>query len=546
MDITSLKNKPFCLSEEELSWISSTLASMSDREKCGQLFMVLGNANTENGLKELITDWGVGGVLFRPAPADVVKKQYERASSYAKIPLLKAANLEEGGAGVITDGTFFGNALGVAAADDFSCTEAFAACCAAEGRSVGVNWTFSPVVDIDMNPLNPITNVRTFGSDAARVLENARVFVKTLQKYGIAASCKHFPGDGVDYRDQHLHPTYNRLSAEEWFSTYGRIYQELISEGLMSVMVGHIVQPAVIREINPLAQAADMLPGSLSYEMMTGVLRERFGFNGLIITDATIMGGYTMPMPRRDAIPHSIMAGADMLCFGTDIREDITYLYDALHDGRLTAERLDEAVTRVLALKAVMSRSYPLPHSDHRVAAADCARKAVTLVKNNESIIPVTAETHTSIKLVILGKDEVYDGNMSEIAASYLKGRGFSVELYDPFADDLHGTSGLQGNRLTLILCNYPTASNQTDVRIHWCEKHALEIPRFVNEEPTVFISFSNPYHLQDIPRVRTFINAYSATRATVEAALACMTGELEFKGVSPVDPFCGLEDTRL
>lgn len=546
MDINTLRQMPFYLTDSEISRITSTLASMSDREKCGQLFMVLGNANSDEGLKELITDWGVGGVLFRPAPADVVKEQYERASSYAKIPLLKAANLEEGGAGVLSDGTYFGNALGIAAADDLSCTEAFAACCAAEGRSVGVSWTFSPVVDIDMNPLNPITNVRTFGSNADRVLENSRVFVRTLQQYGVAASCKHFPGDGVDYRDQHLHPTYNSLSAEDWFDTYGRIYKELISEGLMSVMVGHIVQPSVIREINPLAQAADMLPGSLSYEMMTGVLRERFGFNGLIITDATIMGGYTMPMSRRDAIPHSIMAGADMLCFGTDIREDITYLYDALLDGRLTAERLDEAVLRVLALKAVVSRDYPMPSSDHKAASADCARKAVTLVKNNDSIIPVTAEKHPSIKLVILGKDAVYDCKMSELAASYLRERGFSVERYDPFEDDLHGTSGLQSDRLTLILCNYPTASNQTDVRIHWCEKHALEIPRFVNEEPTVFISFSNPYHLQDIPRVRTFINAYSATRATIEAALSCLTGEQEFKGVSPVDSFCGLEDTRL
>ena len=126
MDINTLRQMPFYLTDDEISWVKETLSSMDEHEKCGQLFMVLGNANTEDGLKDLIVNWGIGGVLFRPAPADVVKKQYEQASSYAKIPLLKAANLEEGGAGVLSDGTYFGNALGVAAADDLSCTEAFA------------------------------------------------------------------------------------------------------------------------------------------------------------------------------------------------------------------------------------------------------------------------------------------------------------------------------------------------------------------------------------------------------------------------------------
>lgn len=542
-----LREKPFYLNETEQKWVTDTLDRMTEREKCGQLFVVLGNANSEDGLRDLIENWGVGGVLFRPAPKETVSEQYQIADRYAKIPLLKAANLEEGGAGVISDGTYFGNALQVAAADDLSCTESFAKCCAKEGRSVGVNWTYSPVVDIDMNFRNPITNVRTFGSDTDKVLAHAEVFVKTIQKYGVAASCKHFPGDGVDFRDQHLHPTYNSLSADEWFSTYGRIYETLIQDGLMSVMAGHIVQPNVIRAVNPDAADAELLPGSQSKELLTGVLRERFGFNGVIITDATIMGGYTMTMKRSDAVPHSVMAGADMLCFGTDIREDITYLVDALADGRLSHERLDEAVLRVLAMKAALNRAHHEPEVDCAVEQRRCADKAVTLVKETQSLIPVTSERYPRIRLVTLGEDALHDGSsLTQQAEMILTSNGFSVERYDPFADDLHGTKDIPSDRLTLILCNYPTASNQTTVRIQWCEKHALEIPRFVNEESTAFISFNNPYHLQDIPRVRTFINAYSATSATVMAAIEKLLGKSTFTGVSPVDPFCGLPDARL
>lgn len=546
MELNQLRQKPFYLSDEQITWVRSTLSALTNAQKAGQLFCVLGDAETPDGLVELVGQYGVGGVLFRPNPQKEVAAKYAALDQYANIPLLKAANLEEGGAGVLSDGTYFGSQLQVAAADDLSCTEAFAKDCAKEGRSVGINWTFSPVVDIDCNFRNPITNVRTFGSDTERVLANAKVFVETIQKYGIAAACKHFPGDGVDFRDQHLHPTYNSLSAEDWFGTFGRVYQTLIDEGLMSVMVGHIVQPNVIKAINPDATQTDLLPGSQSKEMLTGVLRERFGFNGLIITDATIMGGYTMTMPREKAIPTSIAAGCDMLCFGTDIREDISYILAALENGLLTQERLDDAVARILALKAKLAENYPLPELDAKAEQTRCADKAVTLVKDTQSLVPVSTARYPHIRLVTLGQDDTYDGSMTDIAADYLAAQGFDVERYDPFEDDLHGTKGLPNDRLSLILCNMPAASNQTTVRINWCPKHALEIPRFVCEEPSAFISFANPYHLQDVPRVRTYINAYTATRATITAALEKLLGRSLFTGVSPVDPFCGLNDTRL
>lgn len=542
MELNAMKGKPFCLTTQECDWVEKTLSAMSAREKCAQLFTLLGDNYSEEALHDIITSLGIGGVLFRPAKKEDVRRKFEEADRFAKIPLLKAANLEEGGAGVLTDGTFFGNALQIAAADDPACTEAYAQCCAKEGREAGVNWTFSPVVDIDINFQNPITNVRTFGSDAAKVLKHGKTCVETLQAYGMAASCKHFPGDGVDDRDQHNHPTYNTLSAADWFATYGKVYQGMIESGLLSIMVGHIVQPNVIHEINP---DAPLLPGSQSKEMMTGVLRERFGFNGLIITDATLMGGYTMTMPRREALPMSIMAGADMLCFSTDIEEDVSYLEAALQDGRLGRKRLDEAVMRILALKAVLNRTYPMPELDCRSAQRQCADRAVTLVKDNQKLIPVTKERFSSIRLIMLGEEQGYDGSLREITAALLEQKGFSVQLYDPAADSMHGPGKLPKDRLTLILCNCPTASFKTSTRITWTGGLSLELPRFVQEEAIAFISFSNPYHLQDVPMVKTYINAYSATEAAVKAAIEKLLGESAFTGVNPVDPFCGLPDTH-
>ena len=149
-------------------------------------------------------------------------------------------------------------------------------------------------------------------------------------------------------------------------------------------------------------------------------------------------------------------------------------------------------------------------------------------------------------RLIVLGKDEILDGKVSEIGAEILKKQGFDVEIYEPYKDNLHGTAKISKDRLTLYLANYEQASNQTAVRIDWCKKHALDGPRFLNEEPCVFVSLANPYLLQDVPRVKTYINAYTATRTVIETVIDKLMHGGPFTGVSPVDAFCGLPDTRL
>lgn len=543
-----LTEKPFFLTEEQVKWVNDALASMTTEEKVGQLFCVMGQDYSPETLRDMVERGKIGGILFRPEPAQSIRDRFAPLDAAAKVPLLKAANLEEGGTGGVSDGTLFGWPMLSAATDDENIVEKFGKVCAVEGRSAGINWTFSPVCDIDMNFRNPITNVRTYGSERERVQRFARAYMQSVQSCGMAACAKHFPGDGVDYRDQHLHPTYNSLPAVVWDVTYGVIYRDLIDNGLMSIMVGHIVQPYVQMQINPSLSYGDCLPASLSPELLTGVLRERFGFNGVITTDATIMGGFCMAMERRRAIPAAIAAGNDMLVFNTDFEEDYGYLLSGVEDGTVTQERLDEAVTRVLALKAKVCFTEPCQEKiDGAAWHKEAAEKAITLVKNNQpEVFPVTPERYPNIRLIVLGKDEILEGKVSEIGADYLRKQGFDVELYRPFEDDLHGTAKLPKDRLTLYLANYEQASNQTTVRINWCVKHALDGPRFLNEEPCVMVSLANPYLLQDAPRIKTYINAYTATRTVIETVIDKLMAGGPFTGTSPVDAFCGLPDTRL
>ena len=547
--MVDVRKSPFLLNEEQAAWVERARASLSREEKAGQLFCVMGGDYAPETLKGMVASGKIGGILFRPVkPGAEIAADYAPLDEVAKIPLLKAANLEEGGSGGMSDGTLFGWPMLTAATNEPEMAGKFGKVCGTEGASIGINWTFSPVCDLDVNYLNPITNVRTFGSNTERVKAMTESYVKAVQSCGVAACAKHYPGDGVDYRDQHLHPTYNTLKAQQWYESYGAVYKNLIENGLMSVMVGHIAQPYVALDTNPdLTFEEAMMPATLSKTLLTDVLRGKYGFNGVITSDATIMGGYCMAMERRKAIPASIMAGCDMLVFNTDFHEDYGYILEALEDGRLTEERLDEAVTRILALKAKYCHKVenePVPAAAWHEEAAD---KAITLVKNKQpEKLPITPDRYPNIRLVALGKDDILDGSVREITKEILEANGFKVEIYEPFADNLHGSSNLPADRLTLYMANYEQASNQTVVRINWCPKHALDMPRFVNEEVSVFVSLASPYNLQDVPMIRTYVNAYTATRTTIRLAIEKLMGKSEFKGVSPVDAFCGLPDTNL
>ena len=213
---------------------------------------------------------------------------------------------------------------------------------------MGLNWSFAPIVDINMDFHNPITNVRTFGSDPEQVLCCASAYLRGAKENHVAVAIKHFPGDGVDERDQHIVTSVNSLDAEQWDKTYGYVYQNLIDQGAQTVMAGHIALPCYA------SKEERFLPASLAKSLLTGLLREKLGFNGLISTDATPMVGFTAAMPRSKAIPTAIAAGADMILFNKDLDEDYRFLLDGIDSGIVTLERLDEAVTRILATKAAL------------------------------------------------------------------------------------------------------------------------------------------------------------------------------------------------
>jgi beta-N-acetylhexosaminidase len=363
---------------------------------------------------------------------------------------------------------------------------------------------------------------------------------------------------------------------EEWDRSFGRVYKGMIDAGAQTVMAAHIMLPAYSKALNPGIKDEEIMPASLAPEITIKLLRERLGFNGLVVTDATSMAGFTIPMKREQAVPTVIAAGCDMFLFTINLEEDLAYMMQGVESGILTMERLDEAVTRILAFKASLKlhkrkeegRLVPdesaleiLNCAEHRAWAAECADKAITLVKDTQNLLPLTVEKHKRILLYVLGDVGGYmdagEGSSGRFIR-LLEDRGFVVTKFDysQFAGDsmwsvLELTRKSVRERkeehdLVLYYASMKTASNQTVVRITWAQPMGIDVPKFVSDIPTAFVSVDNPYHLQDVPRVKTFVNGYTSSEHVVEALVDKLLGKSPFKGTSPVDPFCGYWDAKL
>ena len=366
-----------------------------------------------------------------------------------------SANLEAGADGLcFTHGTRIGSPMAVAATGDADLAYRLGLACGREASALGVRWAYSPVVDMDLNFRNPITNTRTFGSDPDRVARFGTAYIKGVQETGVAATAKHFPGDGVDERDQHLVTTVNDLSCEEWDATYGRIYKACIDVGVMAVMVGHIALPAYSKKLRPGIRDEDIRPASLAPEITTTLLRDKLGFNGLVATDATVMAGMMMAMDRAQAVPGAIAAGCDVFLFTRNLAEDFGYMRAGVESGLLTEERLTEAARNVLALKAALglhqrtqeelipaaeTAQAALGTAEHRAWARECAERSITLVKEEAGVLPLSPDKTKRVLVYPVENDTDYFGfraerakgaSVAEKLGALLEKEGFAIDYF--------------------------------------------------------------------------------------------------------------------
>nr|WP_170133088.1 glycoside hydrolase family 3 protein [Arthrobacter livingstonensis] len=408
-----MRAAPFNLDDAAVAWVESTIGSMTLEEKIGQLFINHNNDFTPGYLDGVLENYHVGGMRYRPGPSGAVQEHIRYAQSKTKIPLLVASNPEMGGAGSCDDGTFVSTHLQAGSHPDKSIARKMGQVAGIETAALGCNWAFAPIVDIHYNWRNTVISTRSFGNTPEVVVERAKEYFDGISESPTACAMKHFPGDGIDERDQHVVSSYNTLGYEDWNKTYGHVYREMIGHGVQSIMAGHIGAPELSRRFVPGLADADVRPATLAPELLGDLLRGELGFNGLVLTDASQMIGMTAAMRRRDLVPAAIAAGCDMFLFFRNPAEDFGFMLDGYRNGVITDERLTDALRRILALKAslglhVKDRDSLVPpvgalaaigRAEHLAIAGAIADKTVTLVKDTARNLPITPATHKRFRL---------------------------------------------------------------------------------------------------------------------------------------------------
>ncbi len=467
-------------------------------------------------------------------------------NKYCKTPAIITADIENGPGsnGGLKDAPVLPRPMAWGASDDPELIERASRATAKYCRSEKVSLALAPVVDINMNFTNCLVNTRAVSDSAEQVAKITSAVVKGYQKDGLLGACiKHFPGDGVDQRNQHFMTTVNSLSREEWMNTYGKVYKRLIDEGVMAVMVAHIALPAFDEKID------DYLgypPATLSYNLMTGLLKGQLGFSGCIVSDAMCMIGSCAMVDIDRMAVEFVKAGGDLMLFA--LPSDFDRLKEAVESKELSIERVKDAVTRIFRLKNSLGHfdseekiaELAAGGEDINTLAQMIADKSISVIRDKDGLIPAKGLKAGSKILIgavhqFRNRENQDNYNTMQPLADFLTSKGFDVTL--KLNPDHYEFKNIEHDYDCVLFCIDVDALSCLggSLRIHWDQVMPLWRGYIFKNPNLIFASFGDPYKLYDYPFAKTYVNCYSNSPSSQIAFGKVLLGEIKAEGKSPV-----------
>jgi len=529
----------------EARWVEETLKSLSLRERLGQMLMTPVQVEQATGerleeLKRQLTELGLGGVVVRGGTPETVAALTNELQRASRVPLLVGADYERGlRMQMKSAGTPFTNNMGVAAAGDPRAAFEQGRITAQEARAVGVNCLFGPVADLNNNPDNPVISVRSFGEDPRRVAEFVSAAVRGTREGGALSTAKHFPGHGDTAVDSHIGlPTIGadrtRLDRLELVP-----FRAAVAAGVDAVMTAHIALPKI---------TGDGLPATLSPKVTTEMLRRELRFDGLVVTDSLGMGAITKGFPNGEASVRAIQAGADVALTPPELKASLDALEEAVNSKRLSPERVDESVRRVLrakyrlglaerrtvdpsAVKNLVERPEALA-SARRVAEA-----SVTLLRDGRGLLPLDAKRAAGAAFVVVAADEDPEEGRTFVPQVQKRVPGARVLRADPKTDVARYDALLSEatKAETIVVAAFvKRAAGKGTVALP--ERQAEFVRKLVaSGRPVAVIAFSGPYLVRQFPDAAAFMVAYGIEDVAQEAAARVLFGDAPARGRLPV-----------
>lgn len=541
-----LSAAPFHLDRTGLDWVRTQFEALGTDAKIAQLMLPMCRDLSDDTIRALAA-LGLGGVHRFPSYAeDDLRRSTTLLMQHSAIPPLLTADIEMSEKASVKAGTAFPNQMAVGATGDPDNAKRMATIAAREAGYLGFGISWTPVADLALNFRANAVNTRSFSDKVDLTRAMVCAYLDGMTDNGLVACVKHFPGEGLDERDQHYVTTHNTMTMDDWHSSFGQIYAAAIARDVRLVMAGHVTLPAY----RP-ASGDARLPASLNADLLQGLLRRELTYNGVIVSDASGMAGFTSCGARKDIVPLCIESGCDILLFPRDIEEDMQFLRDGLASGALSQRRLDEAVLRILALKASMGlhlgrpavppesqRARLLGSEAHRGWAKGVAGGCVTLVKDTQSLLPLSPDRHRRILLAEARDRRSPSAPLPDLEIpAMLERLGFEITRVVP-GQPIDAT----GQDIGLYLMAEEGLSGKENLGPHWERLHGafpLTMQRMWQHLPTLYVSLGSPFLTFHMPDCPTFVNAYSAVRPVQQAVVEALTGTIPFQGQSPVDlPF--------
>ena len=519
--------------DTENKWVDSVYTQMSFDEKVGQLFMVAAYSNKDtihtNAIEKLVRDYKIGGLIFFQGGPKRQARLTNKYQTLSKLPLFIGIDAEWG-LSMRLDSTFrypFNMTLG--AIKDLKLIEKAGESMAKESKRMGIHFNFAPVLDINTNPKNPIIGYRSFGENKVNVSEHAIALMTGAQSQGIFSTGKHFPGHGDTATDSHttlpiVNATLDHIEKVELYP-----YRRMIDEGLVSVMVAHLNVPSL--------EPREGYPTSISYNVVTNMLKNELEFDGLIFTDALNMKGASNFKKPGDIDLEAFLAGNDILLFAENVPLASEKICLAYQDGLISELRLSESVKKILhyKFKAGLNNYKPIeginlyndinPKSNYGLQY-ELYENAVTVVKNN-NILPIK-NLNQKIAYVKLGDD----GNSSFVS---------TLKKYT----EINEVAVSNIDSLLLKLKDYETViigyhkSDKSWWKVATFSDNELEIiNRIAAEKKLIIDCFAKPYVLSQISNFDTIeavVVSYQNGEVAQEVSAELLFGAIDAKGKLPV-----------
>ena len=531
--------------------VQAQMKTMSLRDKAAQLVIVTANGDVYSHTspeferyRHWIADLHVGGIIINNASQYGLVRNAEphalvvflnQMQRLARTPLLVASDFERAASMRVTGGTRFPHSMAFAAAGDLAAAKFEGLTAAREARALGIHWIFAPVADVNNNPLNPIINLRSYGEDPEQVSRYVAAYIEGAHSdpaNRVLVTAKHFPGHGDTDVDSHLGLPRLEVSRERLDAMELKPFQAAIAHGVDSVMTAHMAVPAL---------EPSGMPATVSHNVLTTLLRDELKFKGLIVTDAMTMQGLAMLFDSGEGSVRSIVAGADVLLMPPDPDKAIRAVVGAVEDGRISRQRLDQSVARVLAAKLSLglSNKKKLVNLDaisdtlDSPEAADKAQavadRAVTLIRNDRDILPLASTSRPCLIVVTeLRISQFGQRAIQEFRRRSPNGRVVSVDTGLPLA-------ALQATAGDLTTCSAIVVASFASVSADLKDVKPFLLDLTEGPVPVILLAFENPYLLTSVPNATAFLTTFSSSLPSEIAAVKALFGEIPVAGHTPV-----------